>query len=167
MRRAAIALALVLGSMLAGCGYRLAGSSALYPAGIDTVAIPTVTNETFHRGNTAQLTAALVGQLEARTPYRVESLARADSVLEVTITDIRRRTTSRNLDTSLPHEQLYIVLADVVWKDLRSGQVLMRLANFEQTAALYPTLGESDFLASQEAAEQLALGIVEAMGDDW
>jgi hypothetical protein len=58
-------------------------------------------------------------------------------------------------------------VADVVWKDLRTGEVLMRLENFEQTAAMYATLGESDFLASQEAAEQIAVGIVEAMGDDW
>lgn len=161
-----LALGFVCG-FLAGCGYRVAGGRELYPDGIATVAIPTVANETHHRGSTEQLTAALVGHLESRTPYRVESTSRADAVLEVTITDIRRRTTSRDRGTALPEEQLLVVLADVLWKDLRNGTVLLRLDNFEQTAALYPTLGESDFFASQEAAEQLAMGIVEAMGDDW
>ena len=163
--RALVTIAMCLA--LTGCGYRLAGSSGLYPEDVETVSIPTVTNETNFRGDTAQLTSALVGQLETRTPYRVDSLERADTLLEVTLKDIRRRTTSRDPGSALPEEQLYVVLADVVWKDLRTGEVLMRLANFEQTAAMYPTLGESDFIASQEAAEQLATGIIEAMGGVW
>lgn len=152
---------------LAGCGYRMAGPKGIYPSNIETVSVPTVSNETFARADTARLTSALVSQLENRTPYRVAPISRADSVLEVTITSVRRRLTSRDPGSSLPNEQLYVVLADVVWKDLRNGEVLVRLDNLEQTALLYPTLGESDFLASQEAAEALAVGIVEAMGGDW
>jgi hypothetical protein len=157
----------ILTLLLTGCGYRMGGSEALYPDNVETVSVPAVTNETFARADTARLTSALVTQLERRTPYRVAPVARADTVLEVTITDVRRRLTSRDPGSSLPNEQLYVVLADVVWKDLRTGQVLFRLENLEQTATMYPTLGESDFFASQEAAEQLAIGIVEAMGHDW
>lgn len=153
--------------VVGGCGYRFASNQRLYPTDIQTVAVPTVVNETFSRSDTAQLTSALVREVEARTPYRLTGTGGADSVLQVTITDVRRRTTSRDRITALPNEQIYVVLADVVWKDLRTGRVLMHLENFEQTAAFYPTLGESDFFASQEAAEQLAAGIVEAMGDDW
>lgn len=166
MRPLLIALP-ILGLLLGGCGYRISGSRGLYPDNVETVSVPTVTNETFARGDTARLTSALVTQLERRTPYRVAPAARADTVLEVTITDVRRRLTSRDPGSSVPNEQLYVVLADVVWKDLRTGEVLVRLENLEQTATMYPTLGESDFFASQEAAEQLAIGIVEAMGDDW
>ena len=165
MRLLGLAMLLVLGG--AACSYRFAESEQLYPDHVSTVAVPTVTNATSQRGDTAQLTHALVRELEARTPYRVERRETADSLLEVKISDIRRRTTSRDNVTAIPNEQLYVVLADIVWKDLRTGEVLMRLQNFEQTAALYPTLGESDFLASQEAAEQLAAGIVEALGADW
>ena len=157
----------LLGLGSGACTYRFAGSEQLYPEHVNTVAIPTVTNATAKRGDTAQLTWALVRELESRTPYRVETLERADTVLEVKIADIRRRTTSRDRVTATPDEQLYVVIANVVWKDLRTGELLMRLENFEQTAALYPTLGESDFLSSQEAAEQLAIGIIEALGDDW
>ena len=157
----------ILGLAVGGCGYRMSGSEGLYPDNVETVSVPTVINETFARADTARLTSALVRQLESRTPYRTAPLSRADTVLEVTITDIRRRMTSRDPGSSVPNEQLYVVLADVVWKDLRTGEVLVRLENLEQTAPLYPTLGESDFFASQEAAEQLAIGIVEAMGGDW
>ncbi len=160
-------IVLALCGMLCGCGYRMAGSRGLYTDQVNTVAVPTVTNETLSRSDTAQLTSALVRQLEARTPYRVASVEEADAMLEVTITDARRRTTSRDRFHALPNEQLYVVLADVVWKDLRTGEELLRLENFEQTSVLYPTLGESDFFASQEAAEELAAGIVEAMGGDW
>ncbi len=162
-RLAVLAMALVA----CGCGYRLAGPAGLYPDNIETVAIGTVSNETFERADTARLTSALIRELETRTPYRTAPLARADSVLEVTITRIARRTTSRNPGSAIPDEQLYVVLADVLWKDVRTGKVLLRLENFEQTAALYPTLGESGFISSQEAAEELAAGIVEAMGGAW
>lgn len=165
--RHAILLTLLLAMGGGACAYRFAGSEQLYPEDISTVAIPTVTNATAERGDTAQLTTALVRALEARTPYRVARAEKADTLLEVKISDIRRRTTSRDTVTALPDEQLYVVLADIVWKDLRTGEVLVRLENFEQTAALYPTLGESDFLSSQDAAEQLAIGIVEALGADW
>jgi hypothetical protein len=153
--------------LVGGCGYRMAGAEGIYPENVETVSVPTVSNETFARADTARLTSAIVNELEKRTPYRVAPVSRADTVLEVTITSVRRRMTSRDPGSSLPNEQLYVVLADVLWKDLRTGEVLVRLENLEQTALLYPTLGESDFLASQEAAEALAAGIVEAMGDDW
>ena len=165
--RQALFLILLLALGGGACTYRFAGNQQLYPEHVSTVAIPTVTNATSQRGDTAQLTQALVRELETRTPYRVERREKADTLLEVKISDIRRRTTSRDRVTATPNEQLYVVLADVIWKDLRTGEVLMRLANFEQTAAFYPTLGESDFLASQEAAEQLAAGIIEALGADW
>ena len=161
------ALALLASMVVAGCGYRVAGPQGLYPENVQTVSIPTVSNETFARGDTARLTSALVAQLESRTPYRVAPVSTADTLLEVTLTDVRRRLTSRDPGSSVPNEQLYVVLAEVVWKDLRTGEVLVRLENLEQTATLYPTLGESDFFASQEAADQLAIGIVEALGGDW
>ena len=165
MRRVLAVVTLAL--LTSGCGYRPAGRGELYREDVQTVSIPIVGNRTFSRSDSAQLTNALVRQIEERTPYRVASQTRADTILEVTITDIRRSTGARNRGTGLPEQQLYIVTSTVSWKDLRSGEVLLRRENFEQTAVLYPTLGETDFIASQDAAERLAKGIVEELAGDW
>lgn len=150
-----------------GCGYRLTGQSGLYRDDVETVFVPTVLNRTFARDDAAQLTDALVRQIATRTPYRVADAGLADTALEVTITEIRRATTSRDRFTALPNEQLYVVVIDFTWKDLRSGKTLVSREHFEQTAATYPTLGEGEFHASQEAAEALAAGIIEELTANW
>ncbi|MEL7237707.1 MAG: LPS assembly lipoprotein LptE, partial [Planctomycetota bacterium] len=126
-----------------------------------------VANATFERGDSEQLTGALVNRIEARTPYRVADVSQADTLLEVTITDANRRTVSRGRATGLPDQQLYVVTADFTWTDLRTGETLVRRENVEQVAEVYPTLGEGQFFASQAAAEALATGIVEALGSTW
>ena len=129
--------------------------------------MPTVGNETFYRADTERLTDALVKAVQARTPYRVAPATEADTLLEVTITDVDRRTTARDRITAVPEEQLYVVRVDLTWKDLRSGKTLTRIEALEQTTTQYQTLGEGIFIASQSAAEQLAAGIVEEMGGAW
>jgi hypothetical protein len=50
---------------------------------------------------------------------------------------------------------------------LRSGKILVRRESFEQTAPLYPTLGEDQFVAEQQNIERLALAIVQELQADW
>ncbi|MCS7032800.1 MAG: hypothetical protein NZ561_02265, partial [Phycisphaerae bacterium] len=68
---------------------------------------------------------------------------------------------------AIPQEQLYKITVNFVWKDLRTGKILVERRNFEQTATFYPTLGEGRFVGSQQAAEQLARGIVQELQADW
>src|SRR5690606_9547054 len=70
-------IVLALCGMLCGCGYRMAGSRGLYTDQVNPVAVPPVANETLSPSDTAQLTSALVRQLEARTPCRVASVEEA------------------------------------------------------------------------------------------
>ena len=164
LRHLALLFALLAAS---GCGYRLVGPQGLYRSDVKTVAVPTVGNETFYRADTERLTDALVKAVQAKTPYRIAPAADADTLLEVTITDVDRRTTSRNRRTAVPEEQLYVVRVDLTWKDLRTGKTLTRIEGLEQTSTQYATLGEGQFIASQSAAEQLADGIVEEIGGTW
>lgn len=166
MTRVCVMLTLLL-CTLGGCGYRVTGQTGLYRDDVKTVFVPTVLNRTFSRSDSAQLTDALARQLETRTPYRVADAGTADTSLEVTITQVRRATTSRDRFTALPNEQLYVVVADFTWKDLRTGRILVSREHFEQTAATYATLGEGQFHASQEAAEALAAGIIEELTANW
>lgn len=168
LRRLLTAIILLLVVWQAGgCGYRLSGNAGLYRDDVKTVFVPTVLNRTFYRSDSSQLTDALVREIQTRTPYRITDAGSADTSLEVTITQVRRSTTSRDRFTALPNEQIYVVVVDFTWKDLRSGGTLVTREHFEQTAPVYATLGEEDFHGSQEAAEALAAGIVEELTSDW
>lgn len=140
---------------------------SLYRQDIRTVAVPIFTNQTFRRGVELSLSKAVVNTLEAHTPYKVAPRERADTILEGRIVDIRSATLSNTPFTGVPQEQLYAITVDFVWKDLRTGQILVQRRNFEQTAPYYPTLGEATFHASQLAVERLAMGIVQELQSDW
>ena len=170
---AAPLLATVL--LLAGCGYSTVGSEpqggykwqSLYREDVKTVAVPIFANRDFRRGVEFALTKAIVNQLEAHSPYKVVPKERADTILEGEVTSVKLQTLSSDSTTAIPQEQLYIMTVNFTWKDLRSGRILVERRNFQQTTTFYPTLGEGEFVGSQNAAEKLALGIVQEMQADW
>jgi len=164
---------------LAGCGYQSNGSfdaqpglkpykwSSLYREDISTVAVPIFANKDFRRGIEFSLTSAVVKQMEATSPYRVAPKDRADTILEGEIVSVDLSTLSRDIRTAIPQEQLYVMTVNLRWRDLRTGRILLERRNFQQTAPFYGTLGEGEFVGSQEAVERLALAIVQEMQADW
>jgi len=172
---AGLVLAFVL---LAGCGYHQSGSAdftsdpgyqwkTLYRGDVKTVAVPIFSNKTYYRGVEFNLSKAVVNQIENRTPYKVVPKERADTILEGEVIGARMHTISRDAFNALPQEQLFVVTVNFVWKDLRTGKILVQRHNYEQTAPYYPTLGEGQFAGEQENIERLALAIVEEMEADW
>ena len=168
-----ILLGLAGGIGLAGCGYQSGDSvgsyewKSLYRDDVATVAVPIFTNKSFRRGDELMLTKALVTQIEARTPYKVVSRDKADTIIEGEITDVSLNTVSNDGATGLPQEQLYGVTVTFRWKDLRSGRILVERRGFAQTSAFYPLLGEGTTLGSQQANEQLAIAIAQELQADW
>ncbi|HVT87601.1 MAG TPA: LPS assembly lipoprotein LptE [Tepidisphaeraceae bacterium] len=160
---------------LGGCGYSQVGDSpsggyqwrSLYREDVKTVAVPTFVNKDYTRGVEFALTKAVVNQLEAHSPYKVVPRERADTILEGEINYVHRETVSRDSQTALPQEQLFVVNIDFTWKDLRTGQILVQRRNFEQTTTFYPTLGEGQFVGNQQAAERLGMAIVQELQADW
>ena len=162
---------------LPGCGYQQSGSGANAPAGyqwkslyrgdVRTVAVPIFTNRTFYRGVEFNLTKAVAGQLEAQSPYRVAPREAADTVLEGEITRVRVRTLSENPAAVVPQEQLLTVRVNFIWRDLRTGKILVERKDFEQAAPYYPTLGEGQFVGQQQNVERLGLAIVQELQATW
>jgi hypothetical protein len=162
-----------------GCGYhqnndveagQQAGNykwSSLFREDISTVSVPVFENKDFRRGIEFQLTNALVKQMEAKTPYRVAPREKADTILEGEIISTDLNTLSRDVRTAVPQEQLYTVTINFRWTDLRSGKIILERRNFQQTANFYGTVGEGEFVGSQNAMEKLALEIVNQMEADW
>lgn len=163
--------------MAVGCGYQQSGSMANAPTGyqwaslyrgdVRTVAIPTFGNRTYYRGVEFLLSEAVAKQLEAHAPYKIVPQSKADTVLEGEIIRVRVRTISVDRIANIPQEQLYSVRVNFVWRDLRSGRILVERKDFEQAAPYYPTLGEGQFTGEQQNVERLALAIVQELQAAW
>jgi hypothetical protein len=139
----------------------------LYRQDIKTVAVPIFTNRTYYRGVEFNLTKAIINQIESRTPYKVVPREQADTVLEGNIIDCTVHYQSRSQNNGLPQEQLFLLVVNFTWKDLRTGQQLVVRSGFEQTSPYYPTLAEDRFEGSQDSVERLALAIVNELQANW
>jgi len=164
--------------LAAGCGYNQSGSSrnklesgyhwnSLYREDVQTVAVPIFTNREYRRGLEFRLTEAVIKQLEARAPYKVVSRERADTILEGEVTSMTLGTISRDWETNLPRETQITLQVDFVWKDLRSGRILCQRKGLQMATVYYQTLGEGEFVGSQETIERMAYAIVQELQADW
>lgn len=97
---------------------------------------------------------------------KVVAKDRADTVLEGQNHIGRYATISRDFQTNLPREQILSITMDLIWKDLRNGQILMQRKNLCQVV-YYPTLGEGEFIGGQDAVDKFAVEIVQEMQADW
>jgi hypothetical protein len=171
-------LSSILILLLAGCGYQQQGLydhnqmpgyqwHSLYREDIQTVAVPVFLNISYRRGMEISLSKAIIQDIETRTPYKVVSREKADTILEGEISTASINTLTNDLHTALPQEQSITMKVNFTWKNLRTGQILVERRDFEQKASYFPTLGEGEFVGSQDAVEKLALGIVNELQADW
>ncbi len=179
MKRLAATLLVALAAMaLSGCGYNQSNSyggksqgkyewHSLYREDIRTVAVPAFTNKSFVRGVEFRLSKAVVNYLEASTPYKVVDRESADTILEGEITSVSGSMISADRHTALPQEEMVVITVNFIWKDLRTGRILVQKKDFAQSAMYYPTLGEAEYVGEQSGVEKLAMGIVQSLQADW
>jgi hypothetical protein len=165
-------LVAIVACALIGCGYNSGIDTgyhwtSLHRTGVRTVAVPIFTSTDFTRGVEFAVTKALVNQLEATTPYKIASREKADTIIEGEIVSVRTNTVSQDIRAAIPQEQIVGIVVNFTWKDMRSGKVLVERREFQAAASYYPTLGEGRFVGRQEAAERLALAIVQELQADW
>ncbi len=130
---------------LAGCGY---SHGHLYRDDVGSVRVPIFKNKTFTRGVEFGLTEAVIKELMGQTPYRVTSGQQADTLLEVTIVRAKAINRSRN-DLGLSEAVAVSLVIDLVWRDLRNGQVLVERKGLTR---------ESEFLVSRRGGERYQTG---------
>lgn len=113
---------------LFGCGYHVAGNSAMLPSTWHTLAVPVFVNRTPSYRIEQRVTNAVIHELLARTKYHVvPRRAGADAVLRGEITDIQAvpllfDATSGHVNTMLVTMKLKVTLTDektrkVVFRD--------------------------------------------------
>jgi hypothetical protein len=148
----------------ASCGY---SSHPAYNQSVRTVAVPIFENHTFRREWEFRLTEAIDKNIEYRTPYKIASRKDADTILTGQIVDIQENVLTQRFGTDLPRETELTVVVNFVWKDQRSGKILVERKSFNRSATEIPQLGERVVDAEQMAIEKLAAAIVDQMQSDW
>lgn len=118
--------ALTLGCVfLAGCGYHPAGSPALLPSTVHTLAVPVFRNNTQSYHTEVAFTQAVIQELSNRTSYRLitDKADHADATLEGAITGFQVNPLTYNSRTGQSSSFLITIRARVKLVD-RNNNVL-------------------------------------------
>lgn len=159
-------------ALTAGCssdptrGY---SATSTFPQAISTVAVPIFTTRSYVRNVEFELTDALIKEIEARTPYKVTSEQRADTIILGQIHSVELGQLSKSPRTGLSEEVIVSVTIDFQWRDLRSGKVLLERKSFAGHGLFVPSRpgGEPFDLGTFATVQQLARDIVAEMRLDW
>ncbi len=160
--------------IMPGCAAYQFGSASMFRAGIRTVHVPVVRNDTFRHDLGIRLTEALVKEIERRTPYKVTGDPNADSVLTCRVGNEAKRVLTET-ETDDPRALDAVIAVEATWAG-RSGQLLMQNSvvpngslaiTFGQDARFVPEAGQSIDSATQAAIEDLAERIVSQMECRW
>ncbi|SFJ66898.1 LPS assembly lipoprotein LptE [Planctomicrobium piriforme] len=174
------ALTAGLGTLLSGCGY-VVGSP--YGPEVRTIHVPTFTNDAYkaaytndgyRRGFELQLTEAIQKQIQLRTPYRLVDEPGADTRLSGRLVSVSKRVANQNQYDD-PRELEFSMGVEIVWEDLRNGQVLAQqtvplnaqVAQSIVNTSFAPEPGQSLATATQDAVDQMARQIVSLMETPW
>ncbi|MDG2382050.1 MAG: LptE family protein [Pirellulaceae bacterium] len=154
----------------AGCaGYRV-GYKTLYRPDVATVHVPIFESDTFRRDMGERLTEAVVKQINVKTPYRVVTADRADSVLKGRILSESKNTIAEN-EYDIPRIYEVDLIVDVKWYgpqgELLSDAMTIPVEDFflriVQEQTMIPESGQSVATTFQAAIDQMAEQIVEQM----
>lgn len=170
MRRGAWLAAAVLS---AGCaadpreGY---STQSVYTSDIRTVAVPMFENATFTPGIEAQVTEAVIKEMQARTPWRVTDASRADAVLTGVVRAADLSRLSADPRTGLMQELAVRVSVDFDLRDNRTGAVVVSRRGFTAVDTFVPARGTGERLevGQASAVERLARDVVAQLrGANW
>jgi hypothetical protein len=142
-----------------------------HPTNVGTVYVPvwTTGKEVYRRGLEIRLSEAVAKRIQQITPYRIADKTHADTELSGTVELIPQKVLSFNPDTGLPRELEMTIVVNFVWKDLRSGKIIVKRNGLRSTGTYIPhePFGEEFFQGSEDVINRLAERVVEQMEKDW
>lgn len=193
-RRRNALLTLILFLALAAAGCRQDGQLQLlgyttkppYYEHIRTVYVPTFQSRTFQagplRGLEVQVSESVRKHIEMLTPMKViQDRERADSELLGAIVLTPKNIINRNQLNEVREGEM-VIQVELVWRDLKSGEILSRPAGppppnanpddlpkfiVQSSGRFLPELGESQTTALKRASDNLAVQIVHLMQKPW
>ncbi len=120
----------------------------------------------FRRGYEFRLTEALAKQISSATDLRIAGKSTADTILSGEILEVDFNVLSE-VGADVTREIQISIKVAVRWQNVRSGEIVMELAELKVAGEYIPRLGEDEFRGSQVAVEKLARRIVEKMESQW
>lgn len=155
---------------LAGCaGYQI-GQQTMYRPDIRTIHVPVFESVSFRRHLGERLTEAVATEIELKTPYRVVSAERADSVLRGRIVLEEKRVIAED-QFDIPRVIETDMVVQVEWigsqGDLLANAITIPLDQYDlrigASEQFIPEGGQSLATAHQEVIQELAEQIVAQM----
>lgn len=166
-----LALAL-LAPGLASCasdprkGYSFAGT---FPEGVRTVQVPVFENYTFDVGLEAELTEAIIKELQRTSGIKVVQGAGADTTLKGAITRSEMRRLTLDRASGYVQEVALTVVIDFDWKDNRSGEVLASRRNYAASDTFVPARPTAERIETgrHAAVQRMARDLVAELRSGW
>lgn len=139
-----------------------------YDTGVRTIAVPMFENPTFYHGVEADLTEAIVKEIQRRTPWVVVTKG-AQTSLTGSITEVEMRPLTDSRQTGLVEDMALMMTVSFDWRDASTGEYLVRRRDFTATEAFVPARpsGERLELGQHAVVQELARAIVNEMRSSW
>jgi len=166
--------------LASGCGYK---SGFLIPTDVDSVHVEMVSNKTFWRDATktqnldqatalatprpavamdVELTTRIKNQILTRTPLKIASKAKADSVLTATITRVGLNVLLHDAKDDILAERVEISV-DFVWTEKATGRILAQKTKVSRPTDFVVERNENFTTAARTSLDYVAEAIVEGM----
>lgn len=146
-------------------------TESLYPQNVSTVAVPIWSRgaSIYRRDIEQDLTEAIVKTIELQTPYKVTSESRADTILTGSLDTVGQRVLTLNPDTGQPRELEVTFTVSFVWRDLRTGKILLERKDLAVAATYIPEspFNEDFFIGQEDLVNRVAQRVVEALETPW
>ncbi len=117
--------------LLSGCGYQMVGKETHVPPGLNSVAVPTFSNQTLEPGIEVPFTQGFLREFINDRRVRVVNRREADSILEGVIKSFDIYSVSYD-KSGIALEYQTTVVIDLILKK-QSGEILWKEQNFSET----------------------------------
>lgn len=147
-------------------GYAFASA---HDAAIGGVAVPVFENLTFSHGLEAQLTEAVVKEIQRSTPWAIAPRDAAGAILTGQITGARLRPLSTARVSGLTEQAALEITVNFELRNARTGRIILSKRNFRAAGGFVPVqgVGERLDIGQAGAVDALARDIVAALRADW
>lgn len=147
-------------------GYSFASTM---PEDVASVQVPVFENYTFDVGLEAELTEAVIKELQRSSGVKVVQGGGADSTLRAAITTSEMRRLTLERGTGMVQEVALTITIDFDWKDNRSGRILTSRRNFAASDTFVPArpTGERLDTGRHAAVQRLAKDVVAELRGGW
>ncbi|MEI7657964.1 MAG: LPS assembly lipoprotein LptE [Phycisphaerae bacterium] len=172
-RPAALALAACLPAcLLVACASDARQGYAFgtgFPADVKSVSVPIFRNASTSPGIEADVTEAIIKELQRAGGMTITSAQGADTTLTGVITDVRMKRLSVRSGTGLIQELAYQITVNFDWKDERTGKVLTSRRDFVATDTFVPATGVGERIDTGRlaATSRLARDLVNELRGGW